>query len=159
MCSIVPGKTRTPQTESHGRPKKREPKIPAWYTMSFIEVTHRNMGKGLLIGTEMTQWHHQETTPIWVTDHKPGNLELPQLAGSSTSWRVSFPDGPGGLSLFQATWPVWASSRKLSLSEIPSQPSLLLSYACGGRISVFLLSQRLPEASGLFTSWTSGASL
>ena len=40
--------------------------------VSFIEVTYRNMGEELLIGSEMTQrqLHH----PAWVTLHKRWDL-------------------------------------------------------------------------------------
>lgn len=71
--------------------------------VSFTGVTYRNMGKGLLPGTEMTQIASPNTTPAKPTAHKAGNLEhIVQPAGSSNrlvlSWCLGWSKPPPGSS-------------------------------------------------------------
>jgi len=73
--------------------------------VSFIGVTYRNMGEGLLPGTEMTQAASPNTTPAKPTAHKAGNLEHTVLpAGSSNrlgnvlSWCLGWSKPPPGSS-------------------------------------------------------------
>ena len=94
--------------------------------MSFIGVTYGNIGEGSLTGAGVTQrqLHHQSPPPGLVTAHKAGTLEqAAQLAGSSSSWRVSFPGASGALNLFQEVWMIYASSRLLVRSQ-SLQPGL-----------------------------------
>lgn len=65
----------------HNRPKYSYYRVYCGEPMSFIEITCRTVGEGLLTGTEMAQRqpHHQSC--------KPGAHLKP--ADSSTGWRMS----------------------------------------------------------------------
>ena len=57
--------------------------------ISFIGVTYRNMGEGLLTGAEMTQGSCiTEAHATWVTAQKAGETAQPIVR--STGWRISF---------------------------------------------------------------------
>ena len=84
--------------------------------VSFIGVTYRSMGEGLLRRAETTQRQPYHQSPPHLGDSLPelGNLEhTAQSAGSSIGWRMSFPSDSVGLNLFQAVPLTSASSRKL----------------------------------------------
>jgi hypothetical protein len=107
--------------------------------MSFIEVTYKNLGKGLLTGTELTQreQHHQGSPQHGVTAHSAGNLELTaQPAGRSTGWRLSLPND-SGLNLFQVC----------SQSLLCSSASFILR---GTRRSLVCLGRKGSNESGQF---------
>lgn len=100
--------------------------------MSFICVTFRNMCEGLLIEAEIAQRHlnHQAHPSI---DDSSQNLEawnsmhiMPQA--NQCFGAISFLCFIVGMNLFQAVLLVFASSRKLGLSESDSEQFLLFIY-------------------------------
>lgn len=101
--------------------------------MNFISVVYRNRGDGLLIGAKMTQRQlHQQTPPPHGRQFtKSGNLEnTAQPVGSSTCWKVSFPDGSVGPNLFQAAL-LFSVSPKHSCGLVFFWQSL--QFICPGR--------------------------
>ena len=100
-------------------------KVQLGKPMSFIGVTYRTMGEGLLTRAEMTQRQVYLHSPpsAWVRAHKswdPGNTA--HLADGSTGCRVSFPSEAVALNLFQAA--VWCLLLPGSWSEFDSPESL-----------------------------------
>lgn len=109
--------------------------------MDFMEVTHRNMGERLLTGAEMTA---ASPKPTQSNMGDSSQKHSTQPAGSSTDWRVTFPDASVGLSLFwnfcllcffHTAWLISASFQ-LSLSESDLQPSLLFTLGEGEGLRV-----------------------
>lgn len=74
--------------------------------MSFVKVIYRKNGWGVIYRRRHNSKMAASANPTsaWVTGHtNTGSLEnMAWPAGNSTDWRVSFPDGSGGLSVFQA---------------------------------------------------------
>lgn len=60
-----------------------------------------------------SQKHNQAARQSWEPEH------IAQPAGSSTGWRVSFPDASFGLSLFQIAQLALVSSRQFGWSLLP----------------------------------------
>lgn len=86
--------------------QNKDTKVQFSEPVSFIGVTYRNVGNGLLLtGAEMSQrqLNHQSPPQHWWLLTKAGNLEhTVQYIGSLTGLRGYFPSDSVGLNLFQA---------------------------------------------------------
>ena len=71
--------------------------------ISFIGVTYRNMGEGLITGAEMTQrqLYHQSPHSVGDSSKSWEPRETAQPVDGSTGWTVSFLSASVGLNVFQ----------------------------------------------------------
>ena len=89
--------------------------------ISFIGVTYRNMGEGLLTGAEMTQrqLHHQSPPSMGDSSQKLELRETAQPVDGSKGWRMSFPGTSVGLNFFQTAGMRVALLRVFFAAQLP----------------------------------------
>lgn len=102
-----------PNTESMAGQNTNTIKVRHGEPMSFIQVTYKSMGEGLLRGAERTQRHrHRQFHPAWVAAHKTWELGE-YCTACRQRWRVSFPATSLGPNISQVAGWFLVSGRQL----------------------------------------------